>query len=159
MFRKMRRFKQQMSDAECIEILKSEKRGAFAVHGEEGYPYAVPVNFYYNEEDGKLYFHGARAGERLDCIRANNKICFTTWDQGYIEEGDWAYNVKSVVVRGTAELIGDEDPLKLEILGKLGRKYYPTVELVEETISSSASRVQMVAVTIDHMTGKHVHEE
>ena len=105
MFREMRRFKQQLSEEECLEVLRTEKRGAFAVIGEEGYPYATPLNFYYNDEDGKLYFHGALQGHRLDSIRENNKVCFTTWDQGYIEEGDWAYYVKSVIVRGTA---GDE---------------------------------------------------
>ena len=62
MFRKMRRFKQQVSEAECIEILKSTKRGVLSVIGDDGYPYGMPLNHYYCEEDGKLYFHGAKAG-------------------------------------------------------------------------------------------------
>ena len=158
MFREMRRFKQQLSEEECLEVLRTEKRGAFAVIGEEGYPYATPLNFYYNDEDGKLYFHGALQGHRLDSIRENNKVCFTTWDQGYIEEGDWAYYVKSVIVRGTAELVDDPER-KAALLFMLVMKYYPTRNLVEETMASAASRVQMVAVTVDHMSGKLVHEE
>ena len=66
MFRKMRRFKQQLSEEECLEILKTAKRGVLAVLGDEGYPYAVPLDFVY--EDGKIYFHCAKEGHKLDAI-------------------------------------------------------------------------------------------
>ena len=56
----MRRFKQQLSEEECLEILKTAKRGVLAVLGDEGYPYAVPLDFVY--EDGKIYFHCAKQG-------------------------------------------------------------------------------------------------
>lgn len=158
MFRELRRKKQALPEEACIELLKNERRGALAVHGEEDYPYVVPVNFYYDEEDGKLYFHGAKAGHRLDAIRENNKISFTTWDKGYIEEGDWAYYVKSVVIRGRAELVEDEKIQRAQLY-KLGMKYYPTEEMVLDTIRSSGNRAVMLAVTIDHMSGKLVHEE
>ena len=51
MFREMRRFKQQVSQDECKKILKDEKRAAFSVIGDEGYPYTIPINFYYEEAD------------------------------------------------------------------------------------------------------------
>ena len=60
MFREMRRFKQQVSQDECKKILKDEKRAAFSVIGDEGYPYTIPINFYYEEADHTIYFHGAR---------------------------------------------------------------------------------------------------
>lgn len=52
MFRPMRRIKQQVSDEECIRILKEEKRAALSVIGDDGYPYTVPIDFYYDESDG-----------------------------------------------------------------------------------------------------------
>ena len=58
-FRAMRRFKQQLSEDECVEILKSAPRGVIAMNGENGYPYAVTINQYFDETDGKIYFHGA----------------------------------------------------------------------------------------------------
>ena len=57
MFREMRRFKQQVSQDECKKILKDEKRAAFSVIGDEGYPYTIPINFYYEEADHTIYFH------------------------------------------------------------------------------------------------------
>ena len=68
MFRKMRRFAQQMTDAECIDVLNNETRGVLSVIGDDGYPYGIPLNHYYCEADGKLYFHGAKEGHKLDAI-------------------------------------------------------------------------------------------
>ena len=54
MFRKMRRFKQQITDEQCIEVLMNAKRGVLSLIGEDGYPYGLPINQWYCEEDGKL---------------------------------------------------------------------------------------------------------
>ena len=56
MFRKMRRNQQEVSQQECIAVLKTEKRGVLAVLGDNNYPYAVPINFYYDEQENKIYF-------------------------------------------------------------------------------------------------------
>ena len=66
----MRRFKQQVSEEACIEVLKNTKRGVLSVIGDDGYPYGMPINHYYSQEDGKLYFHGAKAGHKIDAIKA-----------------------------------------------------------------------------------------
>ena len=88
MFREMRRFKQQVSQDECKKILKDEKRAAFSVIGDEGYPYTIPINFYYEEADHTIYFHGAREGHKMDAIQKCNKVCLTTWNQGFKKEGN-----------------------------------------------------------------------
>ena len=44
MFRKMRRFKQELSAEKCAEILQTEPRGVLAVLGDGGYPYTVPLD-------------------------------------------------------------------------------------------------------------------
>lgn len=43
MFRKMRRFKQELSKEECMEILKNEPRGVLSVLGDDGYPYGCKL--------------------------------------------------------------------------------------------------------------------
>ena len=69
MFRPMRRIKQQVSDEECIRILKEEKRAALSVIGDDGYPYTVPIDFYYDESDGRIYLHCAKTGHKIDAIK------------------------------------------------------------------------------------------
>ena len=81
-FRRMRRFKQEITESECIDILKKAPRGILAFHGENGYPYAIPLNQLYNEEDGRLYFHGAKQGLKIDLMKSSNQVCFTAMDEG-----------------------------------------------------------------------------
>ena len=88
MFRKMRRFKQELSKEECMEILKNEPRGVLSVLGDDGYPYGMPVTHWYNEKNGKIYFHGAKSGHKIDAIKNCDKVSFCVYDKGYRKEND-----------------------------------------------------------------------
>ncbi|MBP3901898.1 MAG: pyridoxamine 5'-phosphate oxidase family protein, partial [Blautia sp.] len=83
MFREMMRIKQQLSQEECIEILKKEPRGVLSVLGDDGYPYGMPINQYYCEEDGKIYFHSGKKGHKVDAIKRCDKASFCVYDQGF----------------------------------------------------------------------------
>ncbi len=157
-FRKMRRFKQQVSEEECRRILKEEPRGAFSVIGEGGYPYSIPVNFYYDENDNLIYIHCAGEGHKIDALKACDKVCFTTWNQGFKTEGNWEWNPTSVVVFGRAKFVKDPEVME-DRLRKFGRKYYPDKDEVEVEIRSAIARVTLIAIEIDHMTGKLVNEK
>lgn len=159
MFRKMRRHKQQISENDCITILEQEKRAAFSVIGDEGYPYTVPINFYYDKNDNKIYFHGAKEGHKADALKKCNKACFTVWNQGYKREGRWEWNVTSAVVFGKVVCIDDMD-VKNDKLRLLAEKYYPTQKEIEDEITSPAfASAQLFAIEIEHMTGKLVNEK
>ena len=157
MFRKMRRFKQQLSDEECRAILKAEPRGVLAVSGDDGYPYALPISHYYDEEANKLYFHGAKAGHKLDAIRKSDKVSFCVYDKGFVKEGEWALNIKSVIVFGRLRPVTDPERTE-EICRRLGNKFYPDPESVEKEIERDLSRVLCLELEIEHMTGKLVNE-
>ena len=156
-FRKMRRFKQQISREECVEVLKSAPRGILALHGENGYPYAIPLNQYYDEDDGKLYFHGAKQGLKLDLIQRDDKACFTAMDEGFAREGEWALNIRSVVCLGRLSVVTDHGRA-LEQARKLALKFYPTAEEAEAELEKAGDRVNVLVMEIDRMTGKLVNE-
>lgn len=159
MFRKMRRLNQQVSEEECKKILREENRAAFSVIGDGGYPYTIPINFFYDDTDGKIYFHGAKEGHKIDAIRRCDKACFTTWNQGFKKEGCWEWNPTSVVVFGRVKLVDDAEIVE-DRLKKLGKKYFPTIDEVERVMGSSAPRnAQLFAIEIEQMTGKLVSEK
>lgn len=158
MFRKLRRVKNEISAEEAKLLLKNNKRAAFSVHGDDGYPYTIPINFYYDEEENRIYFHSAKKGHKIDSIKADDKVCLTTWDEGYLVEGDWAFYVSSCVVFGRAKLIEDRQ-LTEEKVRQFALKYYPTEEEVEEEIRQDINAVQLVAIEIEHISGKKVHEK
>ena len=47
MFGEMRRKKQALPLEACEKILERGTSGVLALEGEEGYPYAVPLSYYY----------------------------------------------------------------------------------------------------------------
>jgi nitroimidazol reductase NimA-like FMN-containing flavoprotein (pyridoxamine 5'-phosphate oxidase superfamily) len=158
MFRKMRRIKREISLEEAKDLLRNNKRAAFSVNGDDGYPYTVPINFYYDEKENRIYFHSAKNGHKIDAIKENDKVCFTTWNDGYLEEGDWAYYVSSCVVFGRARLIED-DKITEEKVRTFALKYYPTAEEAEDEIAKDIKGVQLAAIDIEHISGKRVHEK
>ncbi len=157
MFREMRRFKQKVSEEECIEILKNTKRGVLSVIGDDGYPYGVPINHYYCEDDGKIYFHGAKAGHKIDAIKACDKASFCVYNDGYRKEGEWALNITSVIIFGRIHLVEDESTA-LRICSELTKKFTDDEEYLEQEIKNSFRNVQCLELIPEHMTGKLVNE-
>ena len=157
MFRKMRRYKQAVTEEESRKVMLEGKRGVLSVTGDEGYPYGIPMDYYYDAAEGKIYLHCAKEGHKIDAIKRSDKVCFTVWDEG-CRKGDWSWYVTSVVAFCRAELVTDAE-VTLRAVREIGLKYYPTAEEVEAEIAHAISRVQVIALTIEHMTGKLVHEK
>ena len=154
MFRAMRRIKQQTSTEECVELLKSAKRGVLAVLGDDDYPYTVPLDFVY--ADGHIYFHCAKSGHKLDAIRKHDKVSFCVLSEGIKEENDWWFHFTSVVVFGRISIVDDEK-LHDEYLRLLGSKYFPTSAHLEKEMRA-APQALVLDLRIEHMTGKRVRE-
>lgn len=155
MFRKMRRHGQQLDHETCETILRTAPRGVLAVLGDEGYPYAVPLDFLYDA--GKIYFHSAQEGHKLDAIGKCGKASFCVLDEGRKEDGAWWYHFNSVVAFGHIRLLEDEAE-KIVPLRKLGEKYFPPEVDLEADIARNFKRVAVLELAIEHMTGKHVRE-
>ena len=157
MFRELQRKNKQISMEECIELLKKETRGVLSVLGDGDYPYGMPMNHWYNEEDGKIYFHCGKSGHRLDALRKCNKVSFCTYDSGYREEGDWALHVKSVIVFGTIEIIDDMDTIA-DIARKLSFKFTQDEEYIRTEIEKYAKATLLLQLTPEHICGKQITE-
>ena len=156
MFRKMRREKQAVSEEECIELLKMETRGVLAMLGDDDYPYCVPINHYY--ENGKLYFHGGKVGHRVEAVKKHDKVCYTVFDKGFRKEGDWALNVKSVIVFGRIKIVEDFDEA-IELCRRLSYKFTDDEIYINEEIEKCAKATLVMELDIEHMTGKLVNEK
>lgn len=88
----MRRTDREVSGMEnLISIIKKCNVCRLAFFDEE-YPYIIPLNFGYSYESEELilYFHGAKAGKKLDLIHANNKVGFEMDCSHKLIEGDEA---------------------------------------------------------------------
>ena len=154
MFRPMRRFKQQLDTAECEDILRKATSGTLAVIGDDGYPYAVPLSHVY--DDGKIYFHSAKTGHKIDAIRNDPRVsfCVIAQDEVMARERTTAYI--SVIAFGKARIVEDEEGLR-RIAHLVGEKYssaYPELYKQETEEVIAAGTMACVEIDIEHMTGK-----
>ena len=155
MFRKMRRFKQEISEEECVRILQTQPRGVLSMIGDDGYPYGIPLDHWYSNH--MLYFHCAKVGHKIDAITACDKVSYCVMDEGYRSDGEWALNINSVVVFGRIRIVEDEEK-KREICTGLVRKFTDDEAYLQKELKNAFSRVNCLELTIEHMTGKLVNE-
>lgn len=155
-FRKMRRNRQELSRDESIRILKEGTSGVLALHGDDGYPYAVPISYVY--DDGKLYFHGAKSGHKLDALRSYPKASFCVIAQDKVVPEEYTTYYKSVIVFGKMRIL--EEVEKQGAAEKLSVKYYPhdTEQNRVHTIKETWQRLCMMELSIEHISGKAAKE-
>ena len=152
MFRTMRRSSQLLTDKENTEILVKGSVGVLGVIGDGGHPYCVPLHYVYL--DGRVYFHCANEGHKLDAIRSNDKVSFCVIGKNIIETERYNIHFSSVVIFGRARVVTDERAKKIA-LDSFGNKYYPQFTAQnQQQLDEKLNRVCVVEITIEHMTGK-----
>ena len=151
----MRRKRQLLPTEESIAILEKMTNGTLALHGEDGYPYAVPVNYVY--ADGKIYFHSATTGHKVDAIMRNDKVSFCVVERDEIKPAEFTTCFRSVIAFGKARILEDEDEKQLA-LRLLADKYSHGEPGVEDEIAKGFNHLLMVEITVEHLTGKEAIE-
>ena len=159
MFKPVRKKINEIDHSAAEALLQSNRRGIIAMNGDEGYPYAIPINYFYDCAGQKIYFHGAKVGHKVDALKTSDKVCFTVYGDEHIDESEpWAPYVQSVVVFGRCRLLeaGQESIARLK---EFAMKYYPDESLADDQIARNGRATQMFEITIEHMSGKQVQEK
>ncbi|HIR52535.1 MAG TPA: pyridoxamine 5'-phosphate oxidase family protein [Candidatus Onthovicinus excrementipullorum] len=157
MFREMRRKKQALTEEEIIKILTDGTAGVLAVDGDGGYPYAVPLSYVYH--DGKIFFHCAKSGHKLDAIRRNPKASFCVIGQDQVMPQEYTTYFRSVIAFGKVRILED-DAEKWDALRLLAKKYYPEAgaQAHDDAIRHDYAPVCIVELIVEYMTGKEAIE-
>jgi nitroimidazol reductase NimA-like FMN-containing flavoprotein (pyridoxamine 5'-phosphate oxidase superfamily) len=155
MFRDLTRKKQQLTEEECKELLKQEVRGVLAVNGDDGYPYALPINFYFDEISNKIYFHSGKIGHKIDALTRDNKVSFCIYDKGYRKDGDWALNIKSVIIFGKISIVNDWSD---ELMLSFSKQFTDDTDYIYSEIEKFKRSTLVLCLDIENMTGKLVNE-
>ena len=152
----MRKVKYEITDRARIEaLLASCPVGRLGTLRADGYPTVKPLNFAY--DDGKIFFHGAREGEKIEDIGREPRVCFEIdVALGYVparQQGCQAtYRYESVIVRGTARILENQKE-RLAALDALMRKYQPEggySPYADDRLALTC----VVCIDIKEMTGK-----
>jgi hypothetical protein len=156
-FRPLRRIKQQLSQDECISVLKNEVRGVLSVLGDNDYPYGLPINYWYCEDENKIYFHGSREGHKVEAIKRHDKVSFCVYDKGIQVEGKKGLDYKSVIIFGRIKPVEDREKT-LEICRNLSQQFDFGNEYIEEEIQKFAKFVLCLELSPEHICGKRINE-
>ena len=150
----MRRIRQLLPMEENMRILKEGKVAVWAVAGDDDYPYAVPINYVYNE--GYIYIHCAKQGHKLDAIRRNPKCSLCIIDKDDIVPEEFTSYFRSVIAFGVAAIVEDEKEV-LTALKLLSNKHSPGIDPTHE-IDTFLKNVCIVRVNLTEITGKEAIE-
>ena len=157
MFRTIRKKKNELDKNAAENLLKNSRRGVLAVNGDDGYPYAIPINYVYDQDTGKIYFHGARVGHKVDALQTCDKVCFTVYGNETIKEESWAPFMQSTVVFGRCHLV-EAGEKATALLRQFAMKYYPDEQMVDEEIARAGKAAQIFEIEIEHLSGKEIQE-
>lgn len=151
--RPMRRANQALDAATCEAVLRRGRTGVLAVTGEDGWPYAVPLNYVY--AGGTLWLHCATEGHKVEAIRREPRVSFCVVDQDMVLPERFSTAYRSVIVFGTARIV-QEDAARRAAIQALTDKYCPDVprEACEAFIAKHEAHTLVLALTPTRITGK-----
>lgn len=152
MFREMRRKAQALTEATCMEILENSQNGVLALLGDDDYPYTVPLNHVCM--NGRLYFHCAVEGHKVEAISGHDKASYCVIDADDVDGETLSTRFRSVIVFGRVRMVQDT-ALKRAALMAIGRRFAPAnMEKAVEEINESLQRTGIIELSIEHISGK-----
>ncbi len=153
MIRDLRKTKQSLSTECCEEILKRGNDGVLALLGDDNYPYTVPMNYVY--KDGKIYFHCAKQGHKIDSIKKCDKTSFCVISKNDIVPAEYTTYYESVIAFGLIRIIEDEK-LKKAAIDEFCNHYVPESSVTEreEIIHKYWDALCILELDIQKLTGK-----
>lgn len=158
--RTMRRFKQILSEEDCNEILERGTHGVMAIMADDDFPYAVPINYYYDRELQKIYFHGANKGMRWDYMKEQPKVSFCVVDMDQNDPENYSTNFRSAICFGRARVVTDDEEY-YRALVDLTTKFVKGVHNageIKDQIEIERAQCGVTAIDIEFITGKEAIE-
>ncbi|NLT57931.1 MAG: pyridoxamine 5'-phosphate oxidase family protein [Clostridiales bacterium] len=155
MFREMRRSQQQLSAEDTKAVMERCTNGVLACLGDEEYPYAVPLSYVYHK--GKIYFHSAKSGHKIDAITKHPKVSFAVIDEDTIVGEKFTSYFRSVIAFGKARVAEREE--WLEAMRALVEKYSAAApEALKAKEISGGTQAHVMVIDVEHITGKEAIE-
>lgn len=152
MERKMYKETRQMELKEAEKAFAENNHGILCVNGDDGYPYGVPVNYIY--EDGKIFIHSAKYGYKIDAIKENDKVCFTSIMHAEVIPHKFTAEYMSVIATGRIHVVTDEAERR-RILEQYIYKMAPNhIESGMKFVDGAIGKTELLCIDVEKLTGK-----
>jgi nitroimidazol reductase NimA-like FMN-containing flavoprotein (pyridoxamine 5'-phosphate oxidase superfamily) len=154
----MRRIRQQLPKEMAKQVLERNTSGVLCLVGADGDPYGVPLSYAYDAGHGRIFFHCALKGRKLDAIRHHAQACFTVIDQDRIVEEEFTTYFRSVMAFGPVRILS-EDAEKRQAIEFLSLRFAPADdENRKKEIERLYPAFLMLELTVEELSGKEAKE-
>jgi len=148
----MRRKDRALSEEEAHAVLREGGDGVLATIGEDGYPYAVPMNHVL--ADGALYLHSALAGHKLENLAHCDLVSYCVVTEREVDPAELSTNYRSAVVFGRAVRVADPAERRRGLLA-LAERFAPGhMENARRELEQDFEHTAVLRIDIHRVTGK-----
>ena len=148
----MRRKDREIAGLDRIEAVIRRATVCFLALCDGGQPYVVPLSF--GHARGRLYFHSAAQGRKIDLIRRNPRVGFSLEAGHTVVEAEnpcnWSLRYESVIGEGWAVMVDDPEEKRFALECILVH-YGGTAQVIDDGRLAGTS---VIRVDIAQMTGK-----
>lgn len=150
--RQMVKIKRQLSSEATEELMLRGNHGTLSVNGDDGYPYGVPISYVY--VDGAIYCHSAGKGYKVDCIKRDPKVCFSSTVSEEIVEKETTAKFESFIAFGKASFVDDADEKRKVMTAFVDRLTPNEIATGMAYLEKALASVNLIKVTIEDVKGK-----
>lgn len=152
MNREMYKKERQIPDEKVKQMLLEAREGTLAMHGDDGYPYALPMNYVYL--NNAIYIHTAKYGYKIDALNSNQKVCFSVIVRSKIAPELFTTKYESIVATCDAEFIEDDSERQF-VMETFIDRYSPDFhEGGMKFIKAALDKTAIVKLNIKEVKGK-----
>ena len=148
----MHKPERQLSPADTMALLKKGHHAVLSVNGEEGYPYAVPVN--YVVVDDTVYIHSAPYGYKIECLEKDPKCCLSVIVSAQILPEKMTAKYESVVAFGTITMVQDREEKVKALTGFVTQLGAGHEAVGYKMIETTPDKTAILRLQVDAITGK-----
>ena len=148
----MHKADRQLSPEDTLAILKKGDHGTLSVNGDDGYPYAVPIN--YIVVNDKVYLHSAPYGYKMECLEKSKKCCFSVIVSAQILPSKITAAFESVIITGDVAIVTDEAEKRTALEAFVTQKHPGYEEIGFKMIDKLFHKTALLRVDAQEMTGK-----
>ncbi|EJP6471665.1 pyridoxamine 5'-phosphate oxidase family protein [Clostridium botulinum] len=151
MFKEMRRKEKKLNKEDTISLLEKTNYGTLSICLNDGYAYGIPLNFVYN--NGSIYFHCAKEGQKIEAINVNNKVSFSIVNNIELLPSKFTTNYESVVIFGKAYEVFENEKKEalLALINKYSKDY---IKEGTDYIEKAHDKTKVIKIEIEHIDGK-----
>ncbi|MFI3167649.1 MAG: pyridoxamine 5'-phosphate oxidase family protein [Bacillota bacterium] len=148
----MRRKDREMTKEFALQVCDKCNFATVAMVDTSGLPYCVAINVVLQGEE--IYFHTAKAGFKIDCLKENPNVCISLVGDNELIPERFTTEYESAVVRGIAKEVSNREE-KISALRLLCQKFASSnMAGFDTAISESLNHTAIWKVGISEISGK-----